>query len=115
MNVSNLLKPKKIALVGASEREGSFGGDTCKNIMDFSDPSKYYFVNPKREEVFGQKCYKSVSDIQENTDMVIICTPQSTVLDILKESYEKGCKGAVVYASGYSETGTEEGSNTKFR
>lgn len=109
MNVSNLLKPKKIALVGASEREGSFGGDTCKNIMDFSNPSKYYFVNPKREEVFGQKCYKSVGDIPENFDMVIICTPQSTVLDILKQSHEKGCKGAVVYASGYSETGTEEG------
>lgn len=109
MNVSNLLKPKKIALVGASEREGSFGGDTCKNIIDFSNPSKYYFVNPKREEVFGQKCYKSVGDIPENFDMVIICTPQSTVLDILKQSHEKGCKGAVVYASGYSETGTEEG------
>ena len=109
MNVSNLLKPKKIALVGASEREGSFGGDTCKNIMDFSDSSKYYFVNPKREEVFGQKCYKSVGDIPDNIDMVIICTPQSTVLDILQQSYEKGCKGAVVYASGYSETGTEEG------
>ena len=109
MNVSNLLKPKKIALVGASEREGSFGGDTCKNIMDFSDSSKYYFVNPKREEVFGQKCYKSVGDIPDNIDMVIICTPQSTVLDILKDSHKKGCKGAVVYASGYSETGTEEG------
>ncbi|WMM24366.1 acetate--CoA ligase family protein [Tissierella sp. MB52-C2] len=109
MNVSNLLKPNKIALVGASEREGSFGGDTCKNIMDFSNPSKYYFVNPKREEVFGQKCYKSVGDIPENFDMVIICTPQSTVLDILKQSHKKGCKGAVVYASGYSETGTEEG------
>ncbi|SHD77666.1 acetate--CoA ligase family protein [Schnuerera ultunensis] len=109
MNISNLLQPKKIAVIGASERGGSFGGDTCRNIMDFSNPSKYYFVNPKRTEIFGQKCYNSTDEIPTNFDMVIICTPQSSVIDILKQSKEKGCKAAVVYASGYSETGTVEG------
>ncbi len=38
MKVENLLRPKKVIIVGASERESSFGGDTCKNIMDFSNP-----------------------------------------------------------------------------
>lgn len=109
MNISNLLKPKKIAVIGASERESSFGGDTCKNIMDFSNPSKYYFVNPNRTEIFGQKCYKSIDEIPDNFGMIIICTPQSTVIEILNESIEKQCKAAVVYASGYSETGTLEG------
>ncbi len=109
MKLSNLLQAKKIAVIGASERESSFGGDTCRNIMDFSDPSKYYFINPNRTEIFGQKCYNSIEELPTNFDMAIICTPQSTVIDILKESAEKGCRGAVVYASGYSETGTKEG------
>lgn len=109
MNISYLLKPKKIAVVGASERESSFGGDTCKNIMDFSNPSKYFFINPNRETIFGQKCYRSIEEVPENFELVIICTPQSTVVDILKSAAKKGCRGAVVYASGYSETGTPEG------
>ena len=109
MNINSLLKPKRIAVIGASERESSFGGDTCKNIMDYSDPSKYYFVNPTRDEIFGQKCYKSVEEVPGNFDLAIICTPQSTVPGLLKDSSKKGCTAAVVYASGYSETGTEEG------
>lgn len=109
MSMNSLLKPKKIAIIGASERESSFGGDTCKNIMDYSDPSKYYFVNPTRDEIFGQKCYKSVEEVPGNFDLAIICTPQSTVPGLLKDSSKKGCTAAVVYASGYSETGTEEG------
>lgn len=109
MNVANLLKPRRVALIGASENENAFGGATCKNIVEFSDPSKYYFVNPKRDQVFGQPCYPSVEDIPEDFDMVIICTPQSTVIDLLHRCAARGCKGAVVYASGYSETGTPEG------
>lgn len=113
MNVSNLLKPKRIAVIGASERKSSFGGDTCKNIMDFSDPSKYYFVNPNRTEIFGQKCYKSIYEIPSSFDMAIICTPQSTVIEMLRKSVDKECKAAVVYASGYSETGTLEGKKSE--
>lgn len=109
MNINKLLKPSKIAVVGASEREGSFGGDVSRNIMDFSDPSKYYFVNPGREEIFGQKCYSSVEEIPGDFDMAIIATPQGAVVDVLKDAAKKGCKGAVVYASGYAETGDEEG------
>lgn len=109
MNISNLLKANKIIVVGASEKESSFGGDTCRNIMDFSNSDKYYFVNPNRESVFGKKCYPSIDDIEEDCDLVIICTPQGTVIDMLKSASKKGCKGAVVYASGYSEAGTVEG------
>lgn len=109
MNIASLLKPVKIAVVGASERESSFGGDTCKNIIDFSEPSKYYFINPNRTEIFGQKCYNTIDEVPNNFDLAIICTPQSTVIDVLKKSAQKQCKAAVVYASGYSETGTKEG------
>lgn len=109
MNLIKLLKPKKIAVIGASEREGSFGGDTCRNILDFSDPSKYYFVNPNREMIFGQKCYPTLDSLPEEIDLSIICTPQGAVLNVLHQASKKGCGGAVVYASGYSETGDQQG------
>ncbi len=108
MDLKKLLAPKTIAIVGASEKEG-FGGDTCRNALAYADMSKVYLVNPKRDEVFGQKCWNSLDAIPVSIDLVIICTPQSTVEDILKQAAAKGAGGAVVYASGYSEVGTEEG------
>lgn len=108
MNIKKLLKPNKLVIVGASEKEG-FGGDTCKNVMTYMDEDKYYFVNPKRDTVFGKKCYPSIKDLPEQIDLLVICTPQSTVEEMLKEGAEKGAGGAVVYASGYGEVGTEEG------
>ncbi len=108
MNLNKLLAPKTVAIVGASEKEG-FGGDTCRNALEYGDMSKVYLVNPKRDEVFGQKCYPSIESIPVDIDLVIICTPQKTVEGLLREAAAKGAGGAVVYASGYSEVGTEEG------
>ena len=108
MNIEKLLRPKTIAIVGASEKEG-FGGDTCRNVCKCGNPEQVYFINPKRDTVFGKRCYPSLSDVPVALDQVVICTPQKTVPDLLREAAAKGAKSAVLYASGYSETGTEEG------
>lgn len=108
MDIKKLLKPNKVAIVGASEKEG-FGGDTCKNVMAYMDEKDYYFINPKRETVFERKCYPSISDLPEQVDLIVICTPQSTIEAMLREGAQKGVRGAVVYASGYGEVGSDEG------
>ncbi|MFV0348653.1 MAG: acetate--CoA ligase family protein [Halodesulfovibrio sp.] len=108
MNIQKLLAPKTVAIVGASEKEG-FGGDTCRNVLSYANLDNVYFVNPKRDEVFGQKCYHTLADIPVSIDLAVLCTPQKTVEPLLREAAAKGAGGAVVYASGYSETGTPEG------
>lgn len=109
MDLTKLLKPKSIAVVGASEKEG-FGGDVCRNILSYTDDlERVYFVNPGRETVFGYPCYHSIGEVPSNIDLLILCTPQRTVLSLLEDGAKKGCGGAVIYASGYEETGTEEG------
>lgn len=108
MSINKLLKPNKIVIIGASEKEG-FGGDTCRNAIEIMEEGRYYFVNPKRDEVFGRKCYHSVSDLPEPIDLAVICTPMKTVIGLLEEASKKGARGAVVFASGYGEVGTEEG------
>lgn len=107
MNIDKLLKPKNLVVIGASEKEG-FGGDTCRNIIAGMDESRYYFVNPKRDVIFGKKCYRSVSELPENVDLAVISTPAHTVEGLLEECAAKGVQGAVVFASGYSEVGTSE-------
>ncbi|MCG8483327.1 MAG: acetate--CoA ligase family protein, partial [Clostridia bacterium] len=59
--------------------------------------------------VFNKKCYSSITELPEQVDLIVICTPQSTVENLLREGAKKGVRGAVVYASGYGEVGTEEG------
>lgn len=108
MNLQKLLKPRTMAVVGASEKEG-FGGDTCRNCLSYANLDNVYFVNPKRPEVFSKKCYPALADIPVDIDLVVICTPQSTVEALLREAAAKGAGGAVVYASGYAEVGTAEG------
>lgn len=107
MDLSKLLNPKKIAIVGASEKEG-FGGDTCRNLLKYGRPEDLYLINPKRDNVFGRQCWPSISSLPENIDQVIICTPKSTVNDLLREAVAKGAGSAVLYASGYGETGKPE-------
>lgn len=109
MDLTKLLKPRSIAVIGASEKEG-FGGDVCRNILAYTEKlERIYFIHPKRETVFGVPCYKTVTDVQDTIDLMIICTSQKTVVPLLEEGVKKGCGGAVVFASGYGEVGTEEG------
>lgn len=109
MNLNKLLKPTSVAVIGASEKEG-FGGDVCRNILSYvEDRSHVYFIHPKRDSVFGIPCYKSISDVPENVDLMVICTSQKTVIPLLQEGAKKGVGGAVVFASGYGEVGTAEG------
>ncbi|MDO4260966.1 MAG: acetate--CoA ligase family protein [Eubacteriales bacterium] len=109
MDLNKLFRAKSMAVVGASEKSG-FGGDTCRNILEYrKDLSRVYFVHPVRETVLGVKCYHSLSEIDDEIELAIICTAKQTVNGLLREAKAKGCGGAVIFASGYSETGTEEG------
>ncbi len=108
MNLNKLLCPEKICIVGASEKSG-FGGDTSRNVIQLTKEGKYYFVNPGRKSIFGHPCYSSIAELPENIDLAVLCTPQATIIDLMKQAKEKGASAALVFASGYNEIGTEEG------
>lgn len=108
MDLNKLLKPRNICIVGASDKEG-FGGDTARNAIRYMDAGSYFFVNPKRDEVMGHKCWPSIDALSQDIDCVVICTPASTVEDLLRQAHAKGAGAAVIYASGYKEMGTPEG------
>lgn len=105
MDLNKLIKPQSLAVIGASDKDG-FGGDTTRNLLKFSgNLDRVYLVNPKRDVIFDRKCCHSVADIDDTVDLCIICTPKKTVIPLLREAATKGCGGAVVFASGYGETG----------
>lgn len=105
MNFSKLFKPKTIAVIGANESEG-FGGAVCKNLTTYIDSDdRVYYVNPKRDVLYGKKCFHAISELPVDIDLLIIATNKRTVIDILREGKNKNVKAAVIFASGFSETG----------
>ena len=95
MDINKLLKPRKIVIIGASEKEG-FGGDTCRNAIAYMKEGTYFFVNPRRDLVLGKKCHKSLDELPDDVDLAVICTPASTIEEMLKDCAKKGIKGAEI-------------------
>ena len=108
MNLEKLIKPKSIAVVGVTEKPG-FGRGAANGALVSKIADHAYYVHPKRDELFGKKCYKSISELPEVVDCIVLCTACHTVPALLEEAGAFGVKAAVVFASGFSEEGTEEG------
>lgn len=108
MNLEKLIKPESIAVIGVTDKPG-FGRGAAIGAINSRIADRAYFVHPKRSELFGKKCYPSISELPEAVDCAVFCTACGTVPGLLAEAGEKGVKAAVIYASGFSEEGTEEG------
>ena len=104
--LAHICNPESVALVGASDKEGSFGRLFLEGLRD-AGCRKIYPVNPKREEILGIKAYPSIGAVPDRVDLAILLTPTGVVLDLVKECVASGVKGAVVFASGFGELGPE--------
>lgn len=103
--LTGLLKPKGIAVVGASATPGKIGHTVVKNLIESGYQGGIYPINPTVDEILGLKVYKSVLDIPDQVDAAAITVPAKFVLDVTKECGEKGIKGLIVITSGFSEVG----------
>lgn len=109
MDIHKLLNPSSMAIIGASEKPGMAFG-TLTNILTYQEADiPAFFVNPNYDTVFGKKCYRDIAEVPGTFDLAVICTSRRNVISSLYEVKQKGCKAAVVFASGYAETGSEEG------
>lgn len=105
-NLENLFNPKSIAVVGATEAEGKIGNIISKNILDLGFEGEVFFVNPKYEKLFGEKCYASLSDIKKEIDLAIVAVPAKFVNQVV-EYAKKSVKNFVIISAGFSEIGKE--------
>lgn len=104
--LGRMLAPKSIAVVGASETEGNFGLRTVTNLAGFG--GKVWAVNPKYQTLGGRPCFASLAKLPEVPDCVVIAVPRDKVEPIVEQAAALRAGGAVVYASGYAETGHED-------
>jgi acetyltransferase len=101
-----MLDPKTIAVIGASETEGSVGRTIMENAMR-SAGRTVFPVNPRRESILGLTAYPSIGAVPSRVDLAMVATPAATVPDVLAECAAADVGGAIVVSAGFSETGAE--------
>ncbi|MGO4810832.1 acetate--CoA ligase family protein [Cupriavidus sp. 2MCAB6] len=105
-DLSRLVLPQSIVLVGASEKPDSIGGRTLENLTKYSEfTGELLLVNPGRTEIHGRPCVASVLDLKAAPDLAILAVRADTVLDTLRDCGKIGVKFAIVFTSGFGETG----------
>ncbi|MGJ7522577.1 acetate--CoA ligase family protein [Variovorax sp. LT1P1] len=107
-DLSRLIRPRSIALVGASDREGSIGERTLTNLVTHSAfDGEVYLVNPSKPEIRGQRCWPSVASLPATPDVAVVAVPASGVLTVIEECAARGVAFAVILSSGFGEAGAE--------
>ena len=98
-----LLAPRRIALVGASEKPGSVGRALAQNLAAF--PGRVFPVNPRHRTILGIPAAASLRELPEPIDLAVIATPAPTVPALIPECARAGAKGVIIISAGFKETG----------
>ncbi len=105
--IDRLLRPKSVAVIGASDRHGALGCTLLNNLVQYEFAGDIYPVNPKRDELQGLKVYHTVDDLPQGVDCAVLAIPRPFVLDTVRDLAARGCGAVVIYAAGFTEAGEE--------
>jgi acetate---CoA ligase (ADP-forming) len=98
-------EPSSVAVVGASRRRGSIGGELFRNVLEADFEGAAYPVNRGGEPVAGVRGLSSISEIPDEVELALICVPGPRVLEAAEEALEKGVRALCVISAGFAETG----------
>ncbi|WP_290371837.1 acetate--CoA ligase [uncultured Parasutterella sp.] len=104
--LDKIMRPRSIAVIGASTKEHTIGSDIMKRLLEYGYTGKIYPINPKDSEIHGLKAYQSVLDVADDIDMALIVINAKYVLSVIDQCHQKGVKGVVVISAGFKETGS---------
>ena len=105
--LDGIMRPKSIAVVGASTKEHTIGSDIMKRLQEYKFTGKIYPINPKGGVIEGLQAYTTVNEVPEDIDLAIIVVNSKFVLGTIDQCNEKGIKGLCIIAAGFKETGKE--------
>src|SRR6201996_6041117 len=107
--MNRIMKPKAVAVIGASAENGKIGNSVMKNLINGGYKGEIYPIHPNAESIMGKKAYKSVRDVPGDIDVAVFAIPAKFVAQALTEVGEKKIAGAVLIPSGFAETGNVAG------
>jgi acyl-CoA synthetase (NDP forming) len=108
VSLDPLLKPRSIAVVGASDNPKRIGGVPV-DLLKRAGFAQLYPINPKNETVQGLKAYKDIEEVPEVVDLVVVALSAEATQPYLERCHALGIPAALVFAAGYAETNEPEG------
>ncbi len=105
--LSALLDPQSIAVIGSSDRDGNLGGAAVRFLKKFKYRGQVWPVNAQQTEVASLPCYPSVEALPGIPDMAILAVPATAIESTLRACGSKGIKSAIIWSGGFAETGAE--------
>ena len=107
-SMNRIMKPKSIAVIGASNEEGKIGNSVMKNLINGGYKGTIFPINPKSDTVLDVPAFKTITDVPEDVDVAVFAVPAKFVAGALEQCGEKGVAGAILIPSGFAETGEQE-------
>ncbi len=105
--LDHIMKPRSIAVIGASTKAHTIGSDIMKRLQEYGFTGPIYPVNPKGGVIEGLQAYPTVLDVPSDVDLAIVVVNSKFVLQTIDQCHEKGIKGLVIITAGFKETGPE--------
>jgi len=102
-SLERMLEARSVAVVGASVREGSVGNQSLVELVEGGFDGRIYPVNPKYDEILGLRCFRSLDEIGEPVDLVILAVSNALLEEQLRLAASVGAGSTVIFASGYEE------------
>ena len=99
-NLEFVLRPRSIAVIGASNDAGSVGRKLTENVLSGGFKGPVYLVNPKHRRIVGRNCFLSIDELPEAPELAIIATPPETIPSLIAVLGAKGTHAAVVISAG---------------
>jgi acetyl coenzyme A synthetase (ADP forming)-like protein len=100
-------EPSSVAVVGASSRRGTIGGELFRNVLEGDFRGVAFPVNRKGEPVAGVRGYRSIGEIGEHVDLAVISVPGEHVHAAAEDALRSGVRALVVISAGFAEFGSE--------
>ncbi len=105
--LERLLRPRSVAVVGASDKPGALGTTLLSNLDANGFGGTVYPINPKRETLGGRTCLPGIEALPEGVDAAVLAIPRAGVLDAVRALAERKVGGVVIFAAGFAEGGAE--------
>jgi acyl-CoA synthetase (NDP forming) len=102
--VDALLNPRNVVILGASDTPGNWSQRVWRNVNRYKFPGPVYPLNPRRDQIWDTRCYRSFAELPEPPDHVVVVIPAASVPDALIEASRAGARSATVLTAGFAES-----------
>src|SRR5580693_4445572 len=104
-NIERLLRPRSVAVVGASPTPGALGASVVANLERMGFGGEIHLINPKRDFIGERRCLPSVAELPLGVDVAVLAIPRSVVIETIRALVKRQVGAAIIFSAGFAEGG----------